>query len=224
MKTALLLSLVTASLMNFANAKSLIGTVDSYIIIKTGVTVSIGTNDIEDDRSTATFYSYAHGKKITVNMSDLSRSTRSEIADVKAGESILITTQSGANPALRVIRECIVFNLYENKQAYVGCKTYEADRIVGYQLPQSLNYIIQNVENGVVAEVASLENFSKGDFAELRVETKNIKANKRIKILALYSNGEALIESSLTGLNFLNTNSILFRYGTERVSIQDLSK
>ncbi|MBC7713797.1 MAG: hypothetical protein H7177_10690 [Rhizobacter sp.] len=220
MKTALLLSLMTVSMITTAHAKSLIGSVDSYIIAKSGTVVSIGSNEIEDDGSTATFFSYALGKKITVNMSELSKSTRSEIADVKAGESVLINTPtvSGNN----ITRTCVVFNLFENKQAYVGCKTYEADAVAGYNIPQRLDYIIQNVESGVVPEVANVENFSKGDKVELTVATKTIKAGKSVRILALYKNGQALVEPTLAGINFLNSSGILNRFGIERVSINDL--
>ena len=222
MKAVLLLSLMTVTLFTTAQAKSLIGRVDSYIIVQTGTIVSIGTNQIEDDGSTATFYSHAHGKKITVNMSDLSKSTNAEIANVKAGKSVLINTASASGKV--VSRACIVFDLFENKQAYVGCKTYEADNVNGYQTPARLDYIVQNVEVAVTAEVASLDGYSKDERVELRIQTNTIKAGKTVKILAIFSNGEALIESSLAGLNFLNSAGILNRYGIERVKLQDLNK
>lgn len=219
MKTALLLSLAV-SLFTTAQAKSLIGRVDSYIIVKTGAVVSIATNEIEDDGSTATFYSYAHRKKITVNMSDLSKSTREEIADVKAGEHILINTPTASGKV--ITRTCTVFNLFESKQASVGCKTYEADAINGYRIPQRLDYIVQNIEDAV-AEIEKLDNFSKGDTAELRVETKTIEANKKVRILAIFENGDALVEPVLAKLNFLNSSGTLYRYGVEKVKLQDLN-
>lgn len=220
MKTALLLSLMTIALATSAEAKSIIGRVDSYIIAKTGVVVEIGTNEIEDDRSTATFYSYPHRKKITVNMSDLSKSTKAEIANVKAGENVLINTQSASGKV--ITRECVVFHLFENKQAFVGCKTYEADKTIGYQTPDRLDYVVQNVEEGAVAEVDSIQNVSKGDILELRVETKTIKANKKVRVLAVFANGDAIVEPQLAKLNFLNSSGI-YRYGVEKVRLQDLN-
>lgn len=222
MKTALLLSLLTATFLTTAQAKPIFGKVESYIIVKTGEVVSIATNEISDDGQSANFYNYGARKRMDIDMSEVSKSTRAEIAGVKAGKHILITTPAGASK-VTITRYCQVFGLYESKQAYVGCKTYEADKIDGYQMPVSLSYIVQNVEQ-VVAEVESLDNFSHGDVAELRIETKLIKAQKRVKILAIFSNGEALVESSLAGLNFLNSSGTLHRYGVERVKLQDLNK
>lgn len=220
MKTALLLSLMTVTLMATAQAKPLIGRVDSYIIPQSGKIVSIGTNEIEDDGS-ATFYSYAHGKKITLNVNDLSKSTRSEIANVKAGEAVLINTQSASGKV--VTRICTVFNLFENKQAYVGCKTSAADNVTGYQTPNRLDYIIQNVEEVVGAEVNTLDKVSQGDVMELRVDTTLIKANKKVRVLKIFSNGDALVEPELAKLNFLNDSGTLYRYGVEKVRLQDLN-
>lgn len=220
MKKALLLTLMTVSFISSVQAKALIGTFDSYIIEGTGDVVSIATNAFSDDGRTAEYTDYRLGKTLTVETSRLSKSTREEIDGVKAGETVLVGTEAMGTKQI-ISRICTVYNLFENRSAYVGCKTYQADKIPGYQIPERLTYIVKDVSQ-VVAEVESLDGFSKGDVAELNINTANAKAGRNVKILAILANGEALVEK--TGFNILNTGGILHRFSLDRVKLQDLSK
>lgn len=218
MKTALLLSLMTVSFISQANAKAFFGKVEHYITTKNEV-VEIGTNEISDDGQTATYFNRVAGKRVTTNMSELSKSTDQSIAGVKAGEHILVTTQTGSGDGV-ITRFCAVWNLFENKQAFVGCRTYEADRIPGYAVPQRLTFIINNVEN-VIAEVQSLDGYKKGDTATLDINTQSMKAGKTVRVVAIFSNGQALVEGSLA---FINTSGLILKPGVERVNLSNLTK
>lgn len=222
MNKALLLSVMTLAFTLEAQAKPLIGRIDKYIEIKNGNVIEIATNEIED--GSATFYDYGIRKKRTIDMSEVSKATREEIAGVKAGEMILVETRLDNVRNVRnqtVSRYCEVFYLFENKQAYAGCKSSEADRIPGYQLPARFDFIINNVEN-VTAEVESLDGFTKGETAELSIETRTIKAGKNVRILAIFANGEALVQKD--GFSRLDTSGILHKSGVERINLVDLSK
>ncbi len=222
MKKTLLLSLMTISFMSQVQAKAFFGRVEKYIIPATGQIIEIASNEIEDDGQTAEFYDYRDGKRKNIDMSTVSKSTREEIAGVKAGEAILVTTQAGNDKTKTVSRYCAVFYVFENKQAFVGCNTtVEADRIPGYALPTRMDFIVNNVEN-VIAQVEEHDGVKKGDIMELRINTANAKAGRNMRVLAVFANGEVLVEKA--GLGFLDTNSIVYRGGVDRVTTSDLSK
>ncbi|MFA6235923.1 MAG: hypothetical protein WC635_01245 [Bacteriovorax sp.] len=220
MKTALLLSTLSLFLSSTAYSKGIIGTVDKYLVVKTGQVIEVGSTEIDD--GIATYYDYSVSKRKKIEVSELSKSTRKEIAGVKAGESILARTYLGNSRTETIIRICEVFYLFENQQAYVGCKSTEADRVPGYQLPNRFDFIINNVEN-VTAEAASLEGFEKGENAELTIDTESIKAGRTVRILVIYTNGEALVQKA--GFNILDSSGILNKLGAvEKIQLSSLSK
>ncbi len=221
MKTALLLSLMAVSLMTTANAKGFFGTVDKYIIARTGQVIEVGSNDI--DNGVAEYFDYRESKRKTINMSELSKSTREEIAGVKAGETILLTTGvANSTDGSTISRYCTVFYVFENKMSHVGCKTYAEDNIAGQIAANRLDFIVGNVES-VIAEVASLEGFKTNEAVELAVNTKYSKAGREVKILAIFANGEVLVQK--TGFNVLDTGSIVTKHGAiDRVLLSDLNK
>ncbi len=210
--------LILTSAVN-VEAKSWIGTVSKYIINDNNRIIEIASNEIEDDGLTATYYDYVARKRLTINMSEVSKSTRDSINDVSAGEMILVTTGTARNNGETVSRYCDVFHVFENKRAYVGCKTYEIDNINGYARPNRLDFIVNNVEN-VVAEVSKVDELEKGSVATLRVDTKNAKAGQNVRILALFTNGEALVQK--LGFNVLDTSSIVYKSKIDRVNVGDL--
>jgi hypothetical protein len=207
--------------MSQVHAKALFGTVDKYLDVKNQSVIEIGSNEIEDDGRTASYYDYRDSKRKTIDMNDVSKSTREEIAGVKAGEAALVTTLVANSKTETVSRYCEVFYVFENKQAYVGCKSTKADYIPGYQFPERFDFIINNVEN-ITAEVAALDSFSKGETAELRIDTENAKAGRNVKILAIFANGEALVQK--IGFNQLDTAGIVYKRSVDRVQLSDLNK
>ncbi len=219
MKKTVLFTLMTISFMSQVHAKSLFGTVDKYLDVKNQSVVEIGSNEISDDGRTASYYDYRDSKRKTIDMNDVSKSTREEIAGVKAGEAILVTTLAANSKTETVSRYCEVFYVFENKEAYVGCKSTQADYIPGYQFPERFDFVINNVEN-VTAEVATLDGFSKGDTAELGINTENAKAGRSIRILAIFANGEALIQK--TGFSQFDTSGLVYKRGVDRVKLSDL--
>ena len=215
------LSIVLLASATQVSAKSLIGTIGKYIINENNRIIEIASNEIEDDGLTATYYDYEARKRLSINMSEVTKSTRQSINEVSAGEMILVTTGIARNNGVTVSRYCEVYYLFENKKAYVGCKTYEVDSINGYSRPNRLDFIVNNVEN-VVAEVSQVENLAKGDTATLRIDTKNAKAGRSVRVLALFNNGEALVQK--LGFGVLDTSSIVYKSNIDRVQIADLVK
>lgn len=221
MKTTLLMTLVTLSLTSQVHAKSFFGTVDKYIINKTNEVIEIGSNEIEDDGKTASYYNYRESKRKTIDMSEVSKSTREEIAGVKAGETILVTTGVARSKTETISRFCAVFNVFENGKAQVGCRTYKEDYVPGYAIPNRMDFIINHVSL-VTAEVESLDGFNKGETAELRINTENAKAGRNVRILAIFANGEALVQK--VGFGILDTSSIVYKSGIDRIQLSDLNK
>lgn len=222
MKAALIFTAIslTVSLSSVVQAKAFFGTIDKYLVVKTAQVIEVGSNDVED--GVATYYDYRTSKRKTIDLSELSKSTREEIAGVKAGERVLARTYVANSKTETVVRFCEVFYLFENKQAYIGCKATEADRINGYELPNRFDFIINNVEQ-VIAEVETLDGFKTNEIAELRVDTENLKAGKNVRVLAIFTNGEALIQKA--GFSVLDTSGVLNKLGAvEKIKLTDLNK
>lgn len=220
MKKTLLLTLMTVSFISSVQAKSFFGTTDYYIVEKTQEVIAIGSNSISDN-GVAEYYDYKESKRKTIDISEVSKSTKKEIAGVKAGEVILLTTGVANSPGETISRYCQVFNLFENSMAFVGCKTYEEDNKEGVIVATRLDFVVGNV-NSVVAEVESLDGIKKGETVELAVNTKNAKAGRNVKVLAIFANGEALVQK--VGLSFLDTSGIVYQAVVDRVQLSDLSK
>jgi hypothetical protein len=105
--------------------------------------------------------------------------------------------------------------------AYIGCKATEADQINGYATPNRFDFIVNNVEN-IIAEVEALDGYTNGQVAELRIDTKHAKAGRSVKILAIFVNGEALIQKF--GFSVLDSSGVLHKTEVERVFLSDLNK
>lgn len=220
MKRSLTLAFILSALCSTVSAGSFFGRVDKYMIKDSGMIIEVATNEISDDGLTAKYYNYKERKFKTIELAELSKSTQEEIAGVRSGEMVLVQTYAGASRTETISRFCEVFYVFENKKAFVGCKTYAADQIPGYATPSRLDFIVNNVES-IVAEVESLEGIKKGDVAELRIDTKSAKAGRQVRVLAIFANGEALVQK--TGLGILDTSSIVYKGNIDRVSLTDLN-
>jgi len=220
MKKTLLLTLMTVSFISSVQAKSLFGTLDKYIIEKTGQVIEVASNEISDN-GTAKYFDYKEGKRKTIDLSEISKSVKTEIAGVKAGEVILLTTGVANTPSESISRYCQVFNVFANGMADVGCKTYEEDNKKGVIVATRLDFIVHDISS-VVSEIESLDGIQKGEVVELRVNTKNAKAERNVKVLAIFANGEALVQK--IGFNFLDTSGIVYQSSVDRVQLSDLSK
>lgn len=219
MKKTLLLTLMTVSLMTTVQAKGLIGIIDTYIIVKSGKVINVASNEVTED-GRAKYFDYSENKSKTIEFSELSKSTRNEIAGVRAGEFILMTTKVVNSPEL-ISRYCEVYNVFENSMAQVGCKAYAQDN-KGKLFPTNrLEFIVQNVRS-TIAEVKSLDGINKGQAVELRVNTLNAKAGRNVRVLAIFANGEALVQK--LGFGLLDSSSIIYKSSVDRVRVSDLSK
>lgn len=219
MKT-LLLTLMTISMISTAQAKGLIGIIETYIIEKNGMVINVASNEVSAD-GRAPYFDYSANKKKVIELSELSKATNKEIDGVKTGEMILMTTKvSGSNTEV-ISRYCEVSNVFENHMAQVSCKMYAKDKRELFNTG-SFEFIVKNVRS-VIAEVASLNGIRKNEAVELRINTKNAKAGKNVKVLAIFANREALVQK--IGLsNFTDSASIIHKKTVDRVRISDLNK
>jgi len=220
MKALLAMALMTLSIQNL-EAREIISKLRKYIHKDTNQIIELGGWDLSEDGKTNKYYNYNTRKQETILMEDYVIQTFDEIADVRAGEMIIAKTLVGNSKTETIDRLCEVYYLFENKKAYVGCKSYEQDTIPGYQRPSRFDFIINNVEN-IVAEVNEIDGMKKGDVAEILVDAGSIKNGKIVRILAVMANGEALVQKM--GFSVLDTNSIIYKGGVERVKLTDLRK
>lgn len=160
--------------------------------------------NFNDDTKTAEYFDYQDGRRKTVNISDLSKETKKPINGVKAGHLALIDKDGH--------KFCEAFNVFENGIAYVGCQTNETSGQRSY-------YVLTEQLTG---EVKKADGFKKKNIVTLLKNTGKINAGSKVRIEALFPNGEALIQK--VGVDFIDTSSLRLKFNIERVQINDLEK
>ena len=220
MKKTLLLSLMTIAFISHAQAKPFFGTVDKYIM-KNNQIIEIGSNDIENGQGV--YFDYRDHKRKNIDMSEVSKSTKEEIAGVKIGETILLTTGVANDKSGAIIsRYCSVFSVFENGQAHVGCRTYKEDNANGQIATNRLDFIVGVGSSNVTAQVDELEGIRTGENRSI-YNNKTLKDGRKVKVLAIFENGEVLVQRSV--LNIQDTSSIIQKHGEVlRISISDLKE
>jgi hypothetical protein len=219
MKATLAIALTVLTITTAVQAKGIIGTVDKYIIIKSGKIIEVASNKI--DNGVATYFDYTESRRKTIETAEISKSTRQRIAGVKIGDIILANTYARNSNSQTVTRFCEVFSVFENKEAYIGCQTLEADKIKGYTTPARLDFVVNNVET-LTAQVQQLDGFKKGGNYELRVDTTIANAGVHVKILGIFVNGDVLVQKSI--LSVLDSDGIIAKTGDiARIKLSDLN-
>jgi hypothetical protein len=209
MKNIFLLSILSLSLSNSIQAKSLIGTIENYINIHTGKIIEVASNQIEDDQVTSSYLDYESNKKISIDLRDYSKATRQEIAGVKAGEMVLAKINKEFEP-------CEVWHLFENKMGFISCKTNQIRKNIGVDRPVLQQYLVSNIESDIIiSEVAEKDGFKKHDFAETMDGMK-------IRIESIFNNGTVLVQKM--NLSFLDTSSVLMKYNIIQTNLTNLKK
>lgn len=205
MKTTLLLTLTTISLITSVQAKSIFGSLEKYLDVQTGKVVEIASNKTDN-----------------YDMSQYSPTITTEIAGVKAGERILLTTYVNRSTTETVNRYCDVYYVFENKTAQVGCNTFNEDFKTNEDKKARLDFMVSNVEEAI-AEVTELNGFRTNTKAKLNINAPRIKAGRTVKIVAIFENGEVLVQK--TGYSFFHGDNVVERGDlVARVSINDLSE
>lgn len=214
MKSSMLLGLLAVSLFNQVEAKPFFGTLSKYINNNTNEVIEIGSNDIENGR--ATYFNYASGKKETVQMSDVAKSTRNAVDGVKAGEIVLANVNN-------TLRYCDVIYVFENAKAQLFCKVTEKDGDFVYYIQTPRYRVTINDLSILTKEVPTLHGFSKGDSVELQAKSEKYEIGKKLKITAIFENGDALVETP-TSHFFRSQNATIQRGAVEKVSLDVLAK
>ena len=213
-KSIVMLSLVLSQVFaaNYASA-ALISR--NYRYIHHGNGMQIELNDINEQEGTAYYFDYASHKKVTVKLSEVSRETDEAINGVRPGKFMLV------NFGQEGIKTCETYRVFENSIARIGCQSGKIRKNIGVDRPLMYQY---NVDvNDVMPEVESFEGFSRKDKVTLTAEVGSLECGTKVRIEAIFPNGEALVQKM--GANLLDTSSILMKKSNvERVSLRDLQK
>ncbi|WP_408095828.1 hypothetical protein ACJVC5_12360 [Peredibacter sp. HCB2-198] len=211
-KSFVMLSLVLAQTFSFSANAELIGRNWRYLHIPSGMQVEL--DNVNEQAGTATYFDYQTHKKVKINLSDVSREIDSGVNGVKAGHFVLVNFDKDD------VRHCQVYRVFEIGTARIGCQSGKIRKNIGVDRPQVAQYNASVYD--VTGEVESMEGFSKKEKVKLATDAGNLKAGTTVRIEAIFSNGEALIQKM--GANLLDTSGLLLKYNIERVSLNDLEK
>lgn len=215
MKNTIMLAFMAFTLLTANNsyANAFYSKIHPYMQISTGEVLQLSEFDFDKNNTTITYYSYLHGKKLTISVDDISKSTTSEIAGVKAGELVLIQGPAG-------LVTCSVYNLFENTMARIGCQTGKITGRLGPDRRVLSSATLLTVDQaGVIAEVDSINNISKLDQGSLTADAGTLKAGTKVRIEAVFANGDAVVQK--LGLNILDTESLLMKKAVEKINLND---
>lgn len=196
-----------------AAALTLIGSQAVYAydyIISQGIMVETSVNKKTGE---ITYYDYRDGKKKTVAASDIAKEVK-EKNGIKQGDHVLYNQEN--------VNFCAVFHVFENGLVRVGCQNAEAKRkgVIGVPRPEQLRGFVPT--NELTAEIPSMDGFSKGETVTLLKDYGNLKCGTTVRIEAIHTNGEALVQKK--GLNLLDTSGLHLKFNIERVPLSDLAK
>lgn len=157
----------------------------------------------------------------SIEMKDLSKEV-AEMNGIKKNSIVLILSKQFKQNA-DIERFCEVKRVFENAKVYATC-SYSSEEISAGTPRDERKYsaVFSNLDCAFVAVgVADLEGAKAGDMAILSIDTLNIKAGSKVKILSVLSNDEALIaRNSLS--NKFTKSSIFYNDRVEKVKISDL--
>ncbi len=159
---------------------------------------------VNESKGTAYYFDYQLGKRVTVNLSDVSKETKKTINGIKAGDLVFGYTDKGA-------QICTTYNVFENGKAYIGCRTGNFQNTIGPARYQVGGYIADTAN--LQASVKTVDGLSEGEVVRLN--------DKKVKIKSIFESGYALVESNYI-LSKLDTSGILLKTNVEIVSTKDL--
>lgn len=161
---------------------------------------------INEAKGTAYYFDYALGKRVAVNLSDVSKETKKTINGVKAGDFVFTYTDTGA-------QVCTTYTVFENGMAHLGCRTGAYLNTIGPARFQVASYT-GHTEN-LKAPVKEVDGFSVGE--KVRLNGKNVK------IKVVFESGYALVEPASI-LAKLDTSSDLLKTNVKIVTTKDIEK
>lgn len=197
-----------------AAALTLIGSQAVYAydyIISQGIMAETSVNKKTGEIS---YFDYRDSKRKTVSPSDIAHEVKKGGIDgVKQGDLVQYNQEN--------VNFCTVFNVFENGLAYVGCQNTKAKmKNIGLPRPEQLRGFVPTKD--LIAEVPSMDGFSKGEKVTLIKDAGDLKCGTTVRIEAINTNGEAIVQKM--GLNLLDTSGLHLKFGIETVPLADLAK
>ena len=161
---------------------------------------------IKVSRGTAWYYDNDLNKRVSVNLSEVSKETKEKINGVKEDDFVYTTTKAG--PQI-----CIAYYVFENGMASLGCRT---GKILDYYGPAKYQVATYSGSTkNLLAPVNEVDGYSKGETA--------ILDGQKVLIRAIYSNGYVLTETAFI-LSHIDTSSALSNASIQIVTTRDLQK
>lgn len=211
MKKFFVAALMTSILAQAASA-ALIERNISYFHNETGAVID-HLYKINEEEKTGVYYDYETEKRVKVNLEDLSQQVEYPINNVSSGKFVLANINGH-------IKVCEVYYVFENGMTRFGCQNGKIRDNIGVDRPAVVQFN-DHVSN-LTAEIKSMNDFKKGDKASLKAFAGNLRVGTKVRIEAIFPNGEAVVQKA--GTNLLDTSGILMKFNVEKVQLSDLKK
>lgn len=210
MKKFIVAALMTSILAQTASA-ALIERNTYFFHNETGAVVDL--YKINEEEKTGVYYDYTLGKRVKVNLEDLSQQVEYPINNVASGKFVL----ANINGKIKV---CEVYYVFENGMTRFGCQNGKIRDNIGVDRPAVVPF--NDHASNLTAEVKSMNEFRRGDKASLKAFAGNLRVGTKVRIEAIFPNGEAVVQKA--GANLLDTSGILMKFNVEKVQLSDLKK
>lgn len=200
-KAFLALALCLSSLSSQA---AVINKINRYLHIPTNRVVEL--DNINTQKGTATYFDYALGKRITVNLSDVSKETKTPQDGVKAGDYVFTYTDQGA-------QICKTWLVFENASAQIGCRSGQTSEMLGPTRMTLTSYIGKT--KNLLLPTTEANGFSRGETVLLK--------DKKMKIKEIFESGYVLLISANV-LTKLDTTESIIKVSSKIVHVNDIQK
>jgi hypothetical protein len=167
-----------------------------------------------DKDGNAYFFDYETHKKVYVKAAELSYESKTAVNGIKAGDVVLHNQKD--------VKFCEVFHVFENGLAYVGCQSEsKMAGNLGVDRPSQLRGFVDT--KTLIGEVKELDGFSKKEKASLLKDSGKLKCGNSVRIEAILSNGEAIVQKR-DAFSVIDSSSLRLKLGVERVPLTELAK
>lgn len=194
----------TIALSAFSSQAALILKNYRYLHVPTNRVVEL--DNINTQAGTATYFDYAASKRVSVNLSDVSKQTSEAQNGIKGGDYVFTYTDQGA-------QICKTWLIFENGSAQLGCRTGDTFGRTG-PTRMTIGSYIGNTKH-LQSAVAESNGFSRGETVLLK--------DKKMKIKEIFESGYVLLISANV-LSKLDTTEIIMKTSTKIVHVNDIQK
>lgn len=188
------------------------GHASGYHMTKEGRMIMLDPSKVDPQTNIVEYYDYAAKDYLRVNLNDVSPETKEAVKGVKQHHYALMNDQ-GTN------RPCMVWHVFEDGGAYVGCRTGEGSRRPGLARPQVLNRSLNS--HYLMGEIPEYRGLKKNQVVKLTIPGDPECETEEVRIEALFANGQAFVQKTGFFIS-LDTSEPIMKYQAKMVKISDL--